>query len=272
MESLIALGFTRLEAAIYVYLLERSPATGYQIAKAIEKANSNTYQALESLSSRGLLLVEGNSPRRYRSVPYQEMLRQLEALHRARVEAASRDLDGIRPATGDLQVYRVKDRIQVFERCNSMLRSARRRVLVDAFPKAFAAISEELATTATRGVEVIAKVYEQVELEGVVTILDFRGDHIPELWGIQWLNVVVDGREHLFACLDAECEQVIQAIWSESPWVTDLVNIGLLSEMVVDEILLSVRDTPMEEKVLNIIHRFEYRREDDLPRHLVESD
>ncbi len=43
MESLIALGFSGLEAAIYVHLLENSPATGYQISKAIEKPNANTY-------------------------------------------------------------------------------------------------------------------------------------------------------------------------------------------------------------------------------------
>lgn len=59
MESLIALGFSGIEAAIYVHLLENSPATGYQIAKGIEKPNANTYQALDSMVQQGFLLVDG---------------------------------------------------------------------------------------------------------------------------------------------------------------------------------------------------------------------
>jgi sugar-specific transcriptional regulator TrmB len=265
MDSLVALGFTQLEAAIYVFLLESCPSTGYQIAKAIEKPNSNTYQALESLTQRGVLLVDEGSPRRYRAVPYQEVLRQLEAAFQAQCKAASRDLDAIRPASGDSQVYRINNRGQVIERCRTMLHRARHKVLVDAFPAVLATISDELVATAARGVEVIAKVYEPIELPGIVTIRDLRGDHIPELWGVQWLNLVADGREHLYACLDYECRQVNQAIWTESPWVAFLFHVGLHSEMVVDEIVRSTRGTTAEEKVHEVIGRFSYGTENELP-------
>ena len=77
MDSLVALGFSKLEAAIYIYLLKESPATGYQIAKAIDKAKANTYQALDSMTQHGLLMVEDGKPRRYRAVPHREMLRRL---------------------------------------------------------------------------------------------------------------------------------------------------------------------------------------------------
>ena len=140
MDSLVALGFTRLEAAIYVHLLEDSPATGYQIAKTIEKPNANTYQALESMTQRGLLLVEDGKPRRYRAVPHQEMLRHLEAAYTSRVESASRELDAVRPASGDLQVYRITESEAVIERCRAMLSRARRKVVVDAFPGILATI------------------------------------------------------------------------------------------------------------------------------------
>jgi predicted transcriptional regulator len=268
MDSLVALGFSRLEAAIYVYLLEESPATGYQIAKAIEKPNANTYQALESMTQRGLLLVEDGRPRRYRAVPHQEMLRQLDAAYTARVETASKELDAIRPATGDLQVYRITEYTQVIEKCRAMLARARRKVVVDAFPGVLVTILDELEATAGRGTEVIAKTYEPVTLDGVTVITDRRGRHIPDKWGIEWLNLVVDGREHLFACLDVEGMRVIQAIWTESPYVAFLIHTGLLSEMAIDAMLASVEGTPVMNQLIEILDELSYNDEEDLPGRL----
>jgi predicted transcriptional regulator len=268
MDSLVALGFSRLEAAIYVYLLEESPATGYQIAKAIEKPNANTYQALESMTQRGLLLVEDGRPRRYRAVPHQEMLRQLDAAYTARIETASKELDAIRPATADLQVYRITDYTQVIERCRAMLARARRKVVVDAFPGVLAIILDELQATAGRGTEVIAKIYEPVALEGVMVVIDYRGRHIPDKWGFQWLNLVVDGREHLFACLDVEEMRLIQAIWTESPYVAFLIHTGLLCEMAVDAMLTGVKGTPVNDQLMEILDQLSFNDEEDLPGRL----
>jgi sugar-specific transcriptional regulator TrmB len=268
MDSLVALGFSRLEAAIYVYLLEESPATGYQIAKAIEKPNANTYQALESMAQRGLLLVEDGQPRRYRAVPHKEMLHRLGADYTARVETASKDLDAIRPATGDLQVYRITEYTQVIERCRAMLARARRKVVVDAFPGVLVTMVDELEATAGRGTEVIAKAYEPVTVEGVKVVIDVRGRHIPDTWGIQWLNLVVDGREHLFACLDVEETRVIQAIWTESPYVAFLIHTGLLSEMAVDAILTSLEGTPVADQLMEILDELTCHDEEDLPGRL----
>jgi len=268
MDSLVSLGFSPLEAAIYVYLLEESPATGYQIAKAIEKPNANTYQALESMTQRGLLLVEDGRPRRYRAVPHKEMLRHLGAAYTARLETASKELDAIRPAAGDLLVYRITEYTQVIERCRAMLARARRKVVVDAFPGVLVTIFDELEATAGRGTEVIAKAYEPVTLDGVKVVLDARGRHIPDKWGIQWLNLVVDGREHLFACLDVEETRVIQAIWTESPYVAFLIHTGLLSEMAVDAMLTSVEGTPVTDQLMEILDELSYHDEEDLPGRL----
>jgi hypothetical protein len=42
-KALMALGFTELEARIYTFLLQESPATGYRIAQAIQKPVANTW-------------------------------------------------------------------------------------------------------------------------------------------------------------------------------------------------------------------------------------
>jgi hypothetical protein len=78
-------------------------------------------------------------------------------------------------------------------------------------------------------------------------------------------HLVADGREHLFACLDNDGESVIQAIWTQSPHVAFLVHTGLLSEMVLDAVLLRLEDDPVREILMAELKRFSYCEENDLP-------
>jgi hypothetical protein len=82
------------------------------------------------------------------------------------------------------------------------------------------------------------------------------------------LNLVVDGREHLFACLDVEGTRVIQAIWTESPYVAFLIHTGLLSEMAIDAMLASVEGTPVMNQLIEILDELSYNDEEDLPGRL----
>ena len=58
-EHLTSLGSTMLEAEIYVYLVQHSPASGYKIAKAIGRSFPSTYKAVVSLQAKGAVLVDG---------------------------------------------------------------------------------------------------------------------------------------------------------------------------------------------------------------------
>ena len=77
-QTLIDLGFTNLEAEIYTFLLQESPATGYRIAQAIGKPAANTYKTVQSLEKKGALLVDDSEKRLCRAVPADELLNRLE--------------------------------------------------------------------------------------------------------------------------------------------------------------------------------------------------
>jgi len=265
MDSLIALGFTKLEAAIYVYLVGNSPATGYQIAKAIEKPNSNTYQSLESLTQRGLLMEVKENPRRYRAVPYQEMLDRLDKTHRQRCQAAATELNSLTPAMDDFQTYSLTSVPQAFERCRSMLEGAEYRVLVDAFPTVPESLVDDLRRTADRGVRVNAKVYQATELGKATVVTDGLSHEVLASWQGQWLNLVVDGASQLNAHFDITGQRVIQAIWTMSPYLSFLNHFGLLSEMVIDKFLEETDGTQAAEHLKSVIDRLGYLDHNRLP-------
>lgn len=235
------LGFTELEAAVYVYLVEHSPATAYRVAHGIGKPVANTYKAVESLREKGAVIVDGTGSRVCRAVPPRDLLRKFDSAYRARRSAAAAALARLRPATGDEGIYALTSVDDVMATAASMLKRSRSVVLIDAFPGVVEDLRELLEATAARDVRVSAHVYGVVELEGVETLIADEPSATLGRWAGQWLCLIVDGSEFLFAYLDDAREQVHQAIWSRSALIAWVQHSYLADAMTAAELGRLVR-------------------------------
>ncbi len=72
------LGLRDMEAAVLARLIRHPGATGYQIARAIDKPAANVYAALESLARRHLADAAPGRPRRWSARPPREILRAFD--------------------------------------------------------------------------------------------------------------------------------------------------------------------------------------------------
>lgn len=218
---LSALGFTELEAAVYVYLVENSPATAYRVAQGIGKPVANTYKAVESLQQKGAVLVDETKTRLCRAVPPDDLLGRLEKTFESRREAAAKALANLQPAGRDDDgIFTLTSPEQVYERCGQMLERARDIVLMDAFPDAIEMLRPGLEAVAARGIPVAVQAYVPTEIKGVDVIIPLGAEKVQERWTGQWVCLMVDGAEYLFAYLDSNGKTVHQAIWSESAFLS----------------------------------------------------
>ena len=239
---LSTLGFTELEAAVYTFLVESPPATAYRVAQGIGKPVANTYKAVESLQQKGAVLVDETGTRLCRAVPPAELLATLEKTFDARREAAALALGRLRPAKSDDGVFTLTTAAQVYERCGQMLERAAEVVLLDAFPAVVERLRPALEAAAARGLTVTVQAYSPTELQGAEVVVPRTADLVLERWPGQWLCLLADGAEYLFAFLDRDGEKVHQAIWSASAflaWVqhsylADSLRANLLEGLFAD--------------------------------------
>jgi len=264
-QALVRLGFTALEAEAYTWLLGEPGATGYRIAKGIAKPVSNTYKALESLQHKGAILVDDDENRLWRAVPAEELLHQLERGFAADRAEAGRALARVARPTGDDRVYALHAASQVMERARTMLRSARQIVLIDGFPGALAAIRPEITAAVARGVDVAIKVYRPIELGGAETFVAPDGASVVARWPGEWLNLVVDGAEHLLAMFDPTLREVRQAIWSGSPYLSWIYHSALAAELVMAAVSELAEATPRRDRLRGLARRFDALVSPDAP-------
>jgi sugar-specific transcriptional regulator TrmB len=230
--SLVALGLTDLEAHIYAVLLQKSPVTGYAIAKALGKPTANVYKALDTLAAKGAVEFDDGRTRRCRPVPPDVLMSGLEERfrrHRDRVEVGLRRLPG---PDRDTRIYHLHDADQVYARCRRLLDSAQQVALLDLFVMPLEVLRPSIESAVARGVAVAIKAYEEIEIEGANVVVEPERDWIRTRWPAQWINMVVDGSEMLLALLAADGRDVVQAFWSSSPFLAWIHFSGVGSELL----------------------------------------
>ncbi|HVP06592.1 MAG TPA: helix-turn-helix domain-containing protein, partial [Candidatus Acidoferrum sp.] len=220
LNPLIGLGLTNLEAEIYAFLLAHSPATGYGIAKGIAKPTANTYKALESLQSKGAIIIDDSQTRLCRAVPMEELFGIFQRKFDSFKSEARSELAKIERAPDDSRIYQLQSMDQVISRFRGMFAKARRKIVLDFFPLPAMELRRDILAASERGVSILMKLYLSMDLPGVETVVTNNGPQMVERWPGQWANGVFDGEEYLLAFLSRDGRQVHQAVWSNNQYLS----------------------------------------------------
>lgn len=232
---LLELGFNSLEADIYLTLLREPGITGYRVAQLLGKPVPNTYKALDTLAGKGAVVVDDSGrSRSYSALPIGEVIDQMVISLRATrisLEASMRDLGGHPPEEG---VFRLQNVPQVYSRAVSILGSAKKSVIVDAYHTPLSRIRTAVEEAASRGVRCLVHAHQaDTVLEGCEVIESCRTE-IPG----EWLVVLADGREYLIAVISSDEKRVYQAVWSRNPFISPCIYQGYLNKALFYRLIL----------------------------------
>lgn len=254
--ALVDLGFNGLEAEVYTALAQHPPMTGYRVAQVLGKPAANVYKAIESLQAKGAVIVDEGANRVCHAVPAEELLGLLERGFRASRERAAAALAELQSVPADDRVYQLRSRDQVMERCRRMLERAERIALLDAFPGPLDELRPEAEAAAARGVLVAVKAYEPTTLREAEVFVDPDGRAVIGRWPGQWINVVVDGREHLLALLTRDGLSVHQAVWSESPYLSWVYHSAVSRELIMADVEKRVAEGASSKELRGSMERY----------------
>jgi sugar-specific transcriptional regulator TrmB len=230
-QSLVRLGLTTLEAAVYIGLLQQGTATGYRIAKLIGKPTGNVYKVIDTLQSKGALEIDHGQTMLCRPTRPSEFLKILKARFDRLHEEAAQQLAKLPDPVDDTRIYQIRDRDHLMTKCHEMLSRATTVVLLDVSPALFQALRRDLERLVAQDTLIAAKVYESTELPGAHLVPDPAPSVIERRWPVEWLKIVVDGLAHVRALLAKSGSTVLQAHWTTSPYLTWSHHVGLASEI-----------------------------------------
>ena len=223
-------GFTQLESEIYTYLLTKGASTGYGVAKGIGKPAANVYKAVESLSQKGAIEQTYSDKKQCVAVPWKQLLKSQRKKFEQDMEVLENSFLNLPEQEADEQVYQMENIEQLKDYTLNLIKGSKHSLLADIEPNAIDFLKETLVDAASRGVEVIVKVYEPVNLEGVEVIVRDNGKAIYQKTPDTQLSICADGGETMIALLNKQADGVVQAFKTKS----SLLSLNIYNKLLYE--------------------------------------
>lgn len=132
--NLLTLGLSEYEAKAYIALLEKNPATAYEVAKSSGIPTSKIYEVLSRLAEKGFVshLLE-DSTKRYTPMDAHEFIKS----HRSRIETTLNSLEDelprVRKVMGSSNIWSISDYEYLMDRAGRMILEAQDTLLISAW-------------------------------------------------------------------------------------------------------------------------------------------
>ncbi len=216
-EQLSEIGFSEYAAKAYLALIQKNPATAYEIAKASGVPTSRIYEVLNKLKERGIILPieeENGKPRRYIPQKPEEYLAQ----YQSRVKETMKSLRG---AFTDLNgkeevsyIWNILERDHLIYRARRMILSARKVLLLSLWNEELFLLEEALRAAEKKGIEIALVHFGVPKIEvGLVYYHPIEDTLYAEKEG-RGLVVVADRKEVLMGNI-SEGEKT-EGAWSKN--------------------------------------------------------
>ncbi len=228
---LVSFGFTELESQLYVQLMRHAPATGYKLAQLVGKAPANTYQALAAMERKGAILATETEPKAFRPVAPTELFAGLRQNFNTAAQQAESALKAMHAPFEEDRLYRLKSVSQATVRARAIIENARQIVLFDLFPEPLAMLHDALVAATERGLTVAGLVYQKPTQARYTQVLAASADFAAKRWPGLQMSLIADAREVLLVLMAQDGEQLLQGLWSDSPYLACLHHSGLSAEI-----------------------------------------
>lgn len=231
-KDLRALGFTDHEARIYVSLLRKKPATGYEVSKDTGLPRANVYSTIEAMVNKTVVQPIGSKPRRYIPVPAEEVVGRVRSRMATSCNRVLELLKGMNDS-GDVDyVWHISGPDEVRSKVQDLIRKSQSHISIEASDASIATYEADLRGATDRGVDVVMVVFGSKIAEFGAGYLHHNAAMMPIGDVERTLIISVDFEESVIASLVDDANGVV----TRNPAVVRIVETTIRHDVYLSEI------------------------------------
>jgi len=189
------IGLGEYEAKLYLALVKRHPASGYELARASGVPSSKVYEVLARLRDKELVFAtDGGRATRYIPTDPDEFVERYTRRMTGTLAGLKQELQALGDEDDVGYVWNVHGREALLERAVHLLGRAEQTVLVSAWDEELGTLAAPIAAAHARGIRVAVIVYGALAVEADAVYPHPIKDTIAAEKGGRGLTLCVDSR------------------------------------------------------------------------------
>ena len=152
-EKLKEIGFNSYEAKVYIALLKKYPATGYEVAKLAGIPQSRTYDTLKVLEDKNIVAATDTKPISYTPIKPKQILSSYQKKINSTLNYLEKHLPEVKENYNE-PIVTITGKQNIHSKVLEIIQNAKREIYMEVWSQDFKIFEQELLNAYNRNVEI----------------------------------------------------------------------------------------------------------------------
>ena len=129
-EKLKELGFNEYQSKVYIALLKKFPATGYEISKLANIPQSRTYDTLKNLENLNIVLSSNSKPITYTPIKPKELTKRYKRKFDSTINFLEKKLPDIKEEEYTEPILSINGRTKIIDKIIEIIKNAKTNIFI----------------------------------------------------------------------------------------------------------------------------------------------
>ena len=243
-EKLKDIGFNTYEAKVYIALLKKFPATGYEVSKLANIPQSRTYDTLKVLEEKNIVTSTDGKSKEYTPIKPKQLTSSYLKKMNSTVNYLDKHLPDVKEHYNE-PIVTISNKKSIQEKIIEVIQNAKKEIYIEVWSEDFKLFEQELLNAYNRNVEVRIVGYDNFSSRfGMVFEHAFARDIELSLGG-RMIIIAVDDNEGIVGKMSSLKNDITE---SEIIWTKNKNVVFIIKEFIVhDMYLIDVEENLVEQ-------------------------
>lgn len=228
-DHLKELGFNTYESKVYIALLKKYPATGYEISQIADVPQSRAYDTLKALEKEKFVVASNAKPVTYTPIKPTELTQRFKRKVNSTLDYLNKHLPEVKEDYTE-PILNISGSANIREKAAEIVKNAKKEIYIEIWSQDFKFIESYLRDAYDRGVEIKIVGYDNFQSNFGLVFEHGSAKEIEASLGGRMMILAADNEEGLIANTGSHSENV-NAIWTKNIGIVFLIKEFIVHDM-----------------------------------------
>ena len=234
-EKLKELGLNEYQSKVYIALLKKYPATGYEVSKPANIPQSRTYDTLKALENMHIVISSNTKPITYTPIKPKELIKRFKRKMDLTINFLDKKLPNIKEEEYTEPVLNITGRLKIIDKAIEIIKSAQKNIYISLWEEDFKSLEQPLLDAYHRGLNIKIVKYDNF-ICNFGTVFEHYGNITLEHYKSKFMFLAVDDNEGLFGITHSLKNSYPDVLWTKNPEVVFLIKAFSVHNMFLIDI------------------------------------
>ena len=236
-EKLKDIGFNTYEAKVYVALLKKYPATGYEVAKLAGIPQSRTYDTLKVLEDKNIVIAANTKPITYTPIKPKQLTQRVQKKINSTINFLDKHLPEVKDDYNE-PIITITEKQNIQDKILEVIQNAKREIYMEVWSQDYKNFEQELLNAYNRNVEIRIVGYDNFNSRfGLVFEHAFARDIELSLGG-RMIIIAADDNEGIIGKISSLKNDVSDTsiIWTKNRGIVFIIKEFIVHDMYLIDV------------------------------------